>query len=122
MSVLQLLRWLKTIHVWLHHRIKMFVSAKVLSITYLKELAFTKCFVYFSSPATKVFNSGLKVSQKLKAFERILRVCLHTSMVQNFGLTTVYLSIYKQPFLVFLQAFLFQKSDASGLPANVSNF
>ena len=71
-----------------------------------------------------MFTSGLNVSEKLKAFERIATKSVSTSMMLNFGLTTVYLSIYayKQALLVFLQAFSFQESDASGLPSNVSNF
>ena len=40
--ILMLLRWLGTIHVWLHHKIKMLVTAKTLPTDYLKESAFTK--------------------------------------------------------------------------------
>ena len=57
-----ILRWLGTIHVWLHHKIKMLVLAKGLPTGYLKESAFTKHLLIYLLQQTKVFNCGLNAS------------------------------------------------------------
>ena len=43
-------------------------------------------------------------------------------MTLNFGLATIYQSIYKRALLDFLEALSFQECNASGLPSSVSNF
>ena len=54
---------------WLHHEN---FTAKVLPIVLLKELGFTKVYVYLYSPAKQSVQSGLNMSWRLNAFERFL--------------------------------------------------
>ena len=56
------LRWFGTIHVWVHHKIKMLVSAKALPTDYLRKSAFIKHLLIYLIQQTKVFNCGLKAS------------------------------------------------------------
>ena len=60
------LKWLGTIYVWFHHKIKMLVSAKVkakaLPTGDLNESAFTKHLLIYLLQQTKVFNCGLNAS------------------------------------------------------------
>ena len=51
------LRWLRTIHVWLHHKIKMLILAKVLSLPFLKESVFTKYLFIYLLQQIEAFNS-----------------------------------------------------------------
>ena len=75
-----------------------------------------------------VFSSNWSVQLWVKSELEIEGIWKNTKSVSTylcgaeFWATTVYFSIYKEGFLAFLQAFLFQKSGASGLLTNVSNF
>ena len=53
-------------------KIKMLVLAKALPTGYIKQSAFTKHLLTYLLQQTKVFNCGLNVSYKLKAFKIIL--------------------------------------------------
>ena len=56
------LRWLETIHVWLHHKNQNAGFSKSTTNRLHKGVSIYKAFVNLSSPATKVFNCGLNVS------------------------------------------------------------
>ena len=94
----------------------MLVSIKALS-GFLKQSAFTKHLLIYLLQQTKVFNCGLNVSQKLKAFERILNACPAEFWAMHCLIVTLQMSTFS-----FLIRVLFQEYSASGLRSSVSNF
>ena len=60
MAVLQLLRWFRIIHVWLHRKIKLLVLVKVLSIASKKNPISTMYLFISLLQQTELFNSELK--------------------------------------------------------------
>ena len=115
------LRWHRTVHVWLHHKNFNAYFGKSTINSLFKGVYIYKVLVYLSSPANQIVL--LCVKRKLEildVWKNTKRI--HNFITLNFGLTTIYLPIYKWAVLVFPLAFSFQECSVSGLPSSLSNF
>ena len=85
---LKLLKWLRTIHVWLHHKNLNVYFSKTVIVNLLKEVSIYKVFVYLSSPANQ--SAQLLVKRELEiqgVWRNTKRV--PTSTTLNFGIATI---------------------------------
>ena len=115
------IRWHRTVHVWLHHKIFNAYFSKSTINSCFKGVCIYKVLVYLSSPANQIIQ--LCVKRKLEilgVWKNTKRI--HNSIMLNFGLTTIYLLIYKWAVLVFPLVFSFQECSVSSLPSSLSNF
>ena len=79
----------------------MLLLVEVQSIAFLKESAFTKyLFIYFL-PANRSVQLWVKHKLAIEGHGKNTK-CMHASMVLNFELTIIHLSIYTLAVLVFL--------------------
>ena len=81
-------------------KIKMLILAKVLSLPFLKESVFTKYLFIYVLQQTKAFNVIVKHKLEIEGVWKNTKRVL-TSMTLNFGLATIYQSIYKIALLDF---------------------
>ena len=120
MSTVGLLRWHRTVHVWLHHKNFNAYFSKSTINSLFKGVCIYKVLLYQSSPANQIVQ--LCVKRKLEilgVWKNTKRI--HSSMTLNFGLTTIYLLIYKWAVLVIPLAFSFQECSVSSLPLSLLN-
>ena len=116
-----LLRWHRTVHVWLHHKSFNAYFSKSTINSLFKGVYIYKVLVYLSSPANQIVQ--LCVKRKLETLGVWKNTkSIHNFITLNFGLTTIYLSIYKWVVIVFPLAFLFRVCSVSILPLSFSNF
>ena len=116
-----ILRWHRTVQVWLHHKIFNAYFSKSTINNLFPCACIYKVLLYLSSPVNQIVQ--LCVKRKLEIlgdWKNTKRI--HNSITLNFGLTTIYLPIYKWAVSVFPLAFSFQECSISGSPSSLSNF
>ena len=87
-------RWFRNIHVWHHHK-NLNVYSRQISISgLLRGVSVYNVFVHLSSPANWSVHPWVNHKLEIEGVWKNTK-CMSTSMMLYFGLTTVYLSIYK---------------------------
>ena len=101
------LRWHRTVHVWLPHKNFNAYFSKSTINSLFKGVCIYKVLVYLSSPANQIAQLCVKWKLEIPGVWMNTK-CIHNSIMLNFGLTTIYLPIYK--WVVLVQFFFCFKS------------
>ena len=89
-----MLRWHRTAHVWLHHKNFNAYFSKSIINSLFKGVCIYKVLVYLSSPANQIVLLCVKRKLEILGVRKNTKH-IHNSITLNFGLTTIYLPIYK---------------------------